>query len=93
MPVTAAASPLLRAVLETPRAMNDLYFVDHDEALHAALRVDAFAARVPFKTLVALVDGLLAVPSLYELVQAGDDLAARADAEPKLAEEWKCLRE
>jgi hypothetical protein len=48
---------------------------------------------VPFKTLVALVDGLLAVPSLYELVQAGDDLAARADAEPKLAEEWKCLRE
>jgi hypothetical protein len=83
----------LRAVLETPRALNDLYFVDHDEELHAALRADAFAARVPFKTLVALVDGLLAAPSLYELVQAGDDLAARPDAEPKLADEWKCMRE
>ena len=93
MPATAAASPLLRAVLETPRALNDLYFVDHDEELHAALRADAFAARVPFKTLVALVDGLLAAPSLYELVQAGDDLAARPDAEPKLADEWKCMRE
>ena len=87
MPATAAASPLLRAVLETPRALNDLYFVDHDEELHAALRADAFAARVPFKTLVALVDGLLAAPSLYEQpVQAGDDLAARPDAEPKLAD-------
>lgn len=57
------------------------------------MRSDAFVARVPFKTLCDLVDGLLASPDLFEFVQHGDDLAARADAEPKLKREWLDARE
>ncbi|KAH8079559.1 macrocin-O-methyltransferase [Aureococcus anophagefferens] len=93
MPATAAASPLLRATLETPRPVADLVFPDVDAALHAALRGDTFASRVPLKTLVHLVDGLLASPNLFELVQAGDDLAARPDADPQLARQWRDERE
>jgi hypothetical protein len=93
MPATAAASPLLRATLETPRPAADLVFPDVDAALHAALRGDTFASRVPLKTLVHLVDGLLASPNLFELVQAGDDLAARPDADPQLARQWRDERE
>ena len=92
MPATAAASPLLRAVLETPRALNDLYFVDHDEELHAALRADAFAARVPFKTLVALVGGDCGAPA-GQPGPGGRRPAARPDAEPKLADEEVRARE
>ncbi|KAH8075033.1 macrocin-O-methyltransferase [Aureococcus anophagefferens] len=55
MPATAAASPLLRATLETPRPAADLVFPDVDAALHAALRGDTFASRVPLKTLVHLL--------------------------------------
>ena len=42
MPATAAASPLLRATLETPQPMGDTIFHEHDESLHAAIRSDAF---------------------------------------------------
>ena len=93
MPATAAASPLLRAVLETPRPAADLLFHEHDDALHAALRDDAFVRRVPFKTLVDLADGLAAAPTLYELIARGDELAANPHANARLAADWRDSRE
>ena len=91
MPATAAASPLLRAVLETPRALNVPYFVDHDEELHAALRATPSRRACRSRRSWRWSTGCWRRRRSPSSCRRATTSRARPDAEPKLADSGECV--